>query len=107
MAPVRRSRYNRGMSEPDFEDRQADGPSNGPNGMPWAAGALFLLAAGLLTAGAYGVYRQTIITGSVIGACQRLFFQGWNSVVFVALILGIPVLCVFLAISFLAPGDRH
>jgi hypothetical protein len=57
--------------------------------------------------GAYGVYRQTIITGSVIGACQRLFFQGWNSVVFVVLILGIPVLCVFLAISFLAPGDRH
>ena len=55
------SRYNRGMGDEPNPDQ--------PPRWPWAAGAALLLAAGLLTAGGYGVYRQTIIAGSVIGAC--------------------------------------
>ena len=74
-----------------------------PPGYPWAAGAAGLLAAGLLAAGGYAVYRQTIITGSVIGAWHRLMSGGWDTVAFVALTVGVPVLCVFLALGFLAP----
>jgi hypothetical protein len=78
-----------------------------PAAMPWAAGAALLLAAGLLTAGGYGVYRQTIITGSVIGAWHNLTSGGWNAVAFFGLTVGLPMFCVFLAISFLSPSDRH
>jgi hypothetical protein len=78
-----------------------------PPRWPWAAGAALLLAAGLLTAGGYGVYRQTIIAGSVIGAWRKLMSGGWDTVAFLALTLGVPVLCLFLALNFLAPRDRH
>ena len=32
---------------------------------------------------------------------------GWDTVAFLALTLGVPVLCLFLALNFLAPRDRH
>jgi hypothetical protein len=81
-------------------------PDKAP-GWPWAAGAALLLAAGLLAAGGYAVYRQTIIAGSVIGAWHRMLSWGWDAVALFALTLGVPVLCLFMALSFLAPPGRR
>jgi hypothetical protein len=81
--------------------------SDEPAGYPWAAGAFLVLAAVLLGGFVFWVYRMMILGGSVIGAWQRAISLGWDVVAFVAITLGGSVLCMMLALSFLAPRDRH
>jgi hypothetical protein len=38
---------------------------------------------------------------------HRLMSRGWDTVAFVALTVGVPVLCLFLALGFLAPLSRR
>ena len=68
---------------------------------------MFALAAGLLAAFIFWAYRMMKVGGSVTVAWQMAISLGWSAVAFATMTLVGSVLCVFLALSFLAPRDRH
>ena len=77
----------------------------------FVAYALLSFAALLLAAFSFWAYRMVAvwvsIGGSVPIARQMVTSLGWDGVAFAAITIGVPALCIFVAISMLASGrDR-